>query len=103
MDNPESLMQLGVSAAIAGWLVRWMTTMQQRSLDRNTSALLNLQLYVGELYRLILVTDANNRGLDLSESEDLTAHHKDAMTHYKSVIDRLDSIKETLQKTLDSL
>lgn len=102
-DDLQGLLQLGFAAGVAGWLVRWMTTTQQRSIDKNTQVILNLQLYIGEMYRLLLLQDAQLRGLDLFLGDDSLPNHKEAVDAYQKTVARLDSLKASIEATLGTL
>ena len=99
----EPLLQLGFAAAIAGWLVRWMTIQQQKNLDRNATLLLNLQLYTSEMYRFLLVSEARCRKVEPLTDDELSQHHREAATQYSAAVDRLDSIKASIEKSLELL
>lgn len=102
-ENLESLLQLGFAALTAGWLIRWLTLTMQKTVDKNTAAILGLQLYTGELYKLLLSHDLQTRGLNGVDDAEVTEIHRKAKEGYETAVKRLDSLAIAIDKVLEQL
>jgi hypothetical protein len=98
----QSILQLGFAAGVAAWLIRWLTLTHQKMLDKNTSVLLNLQLQLGEMYRLLLLMDLQLRSVEVKVQHGETQDdlHAAAVDAFNQTIERLDAIKTIIEKSL---
>lgn len=102
-EQLESLLQLGFAAATAGWLIKWLTSTMQSTVDKNTAAILGLQLYVGELYRLLLSHDLKSMGVNLTANENDTEAHAKARQTYEDAVTRLNTLTTAIDKVLEKM
>ena len=102
-EEIQGLIQLGFAALVAGWLIRWLTSTMQDTVKNNSKVVLGLQLYLGELYRLLLQHDAQIRGVNPTAGSDTTEAQRLATEVYNQAVLRLDSLKAQIEKQMDDV
>lgn len=99
--NPEfskEILSWCFAAAVAWFLLRWVTLQLSEKLSAIITAVKLQSLTTLELYRLLLVHDAQTRHIDPNMEDDKDAIHRLAFDEYQKINDSLASLKEQISK-----
>ena len=99
----ENLLQLGFAAAVAGYLIYFQTTVLSSKISENTKSIIGLQMVLSELYRLLVLHDAQVRGLHAKMGEDQPEAIKIAGQNLEAMLQRIDKLTIDLHSQFESL
>lgn len=94
---PKEIVSWCFAAAVAWFLLKWVTTSITTRLNSQEQATNNNTLVQLELYRLFLIHDAQTRGVQNRSEEEMTASHRLAFDEYQKINESLSNLKEKLK------
>ena len=103
LDIFFAVVQLGFAAAIASWLVHYVTVQLTKAISELTTQVVLLQQLTVELFQVLLTHDAQVRGVNPSAGKDSTEAAQIASKFYQAIDERLERIEAQISRTLDGL
>ena len=97
------IVQLGFAICVASFLIWWLTSSMKKAIDANTIATINSQLMLIELIKIVMVHDAQIRGVNPTAGKDATEAHQVAAQVYQQTMLRIEHLEEVTTANLESL
>ena len=98
----QSVGELGFIAAIAAFLVYFLTIRIAQGLDSIIRQVVVLQQLIVELLQMLLHHDAQIRGVNPTAGKDMSDAQETATKFYKALDERFERIESLISRTLDS-